>query len=121
MGQCLPFHSRACYMDGAVFVEGDLGTVSESQRQEWALCQPQAEQSPEHGMAAAAQKMAALGKAVCHRLVYDKKKKMRDVCFQGNLVLTDSCEEHYDSAVQMLFTLEEPGDIDTFFVNTEEI
>lgn len=44
--------------------------------------------------------------------------KMWNVCFQEN-VLTDSYEEHCHSAASSLFTLEEPGDIDTVFVNTQ--
>lgn len=75
-GQHLALHPITCYMDGAVFVQGDLGTGSENQRQEWALCQPQAELSPEHGMAAAAEKMAALCKVLCHRNHYDKREIM---------------------------------------------
>lgn len=76
-GQHLALHPIACYMDGTVFVQGDLGTGSENQRQEWALCQPQAELSPEHGMAAAAaEKMAALCKVLCHRNHHEKREIM---------------------------------------------
>lgn len=46
-------------------------------------------------MAAAAQKMAAVGKVVRHRLTQDQK--MLDVCFRGN-VLTNSCGERGRSA-----------------------
>lgn len=44
--------------------------------------------------------MASLGKAVCHRLLNDKKRQ--DVCFQGT-VSTDICEDHYHDALEIFF------------------